>query len=40
MARPSILPRMEGFTLLEIMVALAIFAHPWRRPFCQRANTS
>lgn len=26
MARPSILPRMEGFTLLEIMVALAIFA--------------
>jgi len=26
MARPSILPRMDGFTLLEIMVALAIFA--------------
>ena len=26
MARPSIMPRMDGFTLLEIMVALAIFA--------------
>ncbi|WP_160105272.1 type II secretion system minor pseudopilin GspI [Pseudomonas izuensis] len=26
MARPSFVPRMDGFTLLEIMVALAIFA--------------
>ncbi|MEJ5060380.1 MULTISPECIES: type II secretion system minor pseudopilin GspI [unclassified Pseudomonas] len=26
MARPSCFPRMAGFTLLEIMVALAIFA--------------
>ena len=26
MARPSIMSRMHGFTLLEIMVALAIFA--------------
>lgn len=26
MAKPSVVPRMEGFTLLEIMVALAIFA--------------
>lgn len=26
MARPSFVPRMGGFTLLEIMIALAIFA--------------
>jgi general secretion pathway protein I len=26
MARSSVMPRMDGFTLLEIMVALAIFA--------------